>query len=256
MNAAGVVVCAVVGLVTGSFLTVVTSRVPAGRSIVAPGSRCPACAVPLRGLDNVPVVSFLLRRGRCATCSVRIPARYLALELGTGVAFATVAARAPQAADAPALLVLTAGLIAAAAIDIAHRRIPASIVYATAAVGVPLAVGASLYTHRVGALWVGLLAAAVAFAAFFAIFLAAPKGMGFGDVRLAPLCAGFLGWIGWRVAAAGLLSGILLAGLFGIGLMVGGRAGRKTAIPLGPFLAGGTYLGLVAGAAIASIWLR
>ncbi len=256
MSAGGIVVCTVVGLAVGSFLTVVTSRVPAGLSIVAPGSRCPSCMAPLRGLDNVPVLSYLLRRGRCGTCSTPIPARYLALEVGTAGAFALVAARAPDAAVVPALLVLSTGLIAAAVIDAQCRRIPASVVYTTAIVGVPLLVGASLWVHRVGALWTALAAAGVAFALFFAVFVLVPKGIGFGDVRLAPLCAGFLGWLGWRVAAAGLLSGILLAGLYGVGLVLARRAGRKTAVPLGPFLAAGTYLAIVAGGPIVSVWLR
>jgi leader peptidase (prepilin peptidase)/N-methyltransferase len=256
MNGFGLAVCTIVGFVTGSFLTVVTSRVPEGLSIVTPGSRCPSCASPLRGVDNLPVVSYLLRRGHCRSCGTHIPARYLALELGTGAAFALVAARVGTPAAVPALLVLTAGSIAAATIDISYRRIPAPVVYVTAAIGVPLLVGASIYTHRAGALVTAAVAAAVTLAVFFTIFLLAPKGLGFGDVRFAPLCAGFLGWFGWRVAAVGIVSGILLAGCYGVGMLVSGKGGRKTAIPLGPFLAAGCYLGIVAGAPIASVWLR
>jgi leader peptidase (prepilin peptidase)/N-methyltransferase len=256
VGGAGIVLCGVLGLVMGSFLTVVTSRLPAGLSIVTPGSHCPACDRPLRGLDNLPVVSFVLRRGRCGHCGAQIPLRYLVLELGTGSAFALAAARLGHPAVVPAFLVLVAGLIAASVIDAAHRRIPAAVVYATAALGVPLLVAGSLWDGRAGSLASALVAAAVAFAAFFALFIAVPQGIGFGDVRMAPLCAGFLGWFGWRIAAAGLLSGIVLAGLYGAGLVVTGRAGRKTAIPLGPFLAAGTYLGIVAGGAIASVWLH
>lgn len=256
MNPAGIVLCGVVGLVLGSFLTVVTTRVPAGLSIVTPGSRCPTCAKPLRGLDNLPVVSFLLRHGHCRWCRARIPWRYPLLEAGTGAACALVAARSPWPAAVPAFVVLTVGLIAAATIDAEHRRIPTAVVYTTACIGVPLLVGASLWNHRLGALETALVTAAVVFAVFLTIFLVAPKGIGFGDVRLAPLCAGFLGWLGWRIAAAGLVSGVLLAGIYGVALILSGRAGRKTAIPLGPFVAAGTYLGLVAGAPIVAVWLR
>ena len=241
----------------GSFLTVVTTRVPEGLSIVKPGSRCPSCATPLRGVDNLPVISFVLRRGHCHACQTRIPPRYLLLELGTGAAFVVLAARLSPLAVLLPYLVLTVGLIAASVIDLECRRIPAAVVYWTAATGAPLLVVASAWTHRYGALLTALVAGSVTLGVYLAIVLAAPKGaMGFGDVRFAPLCAGFLGWLGWRVAFAGMVSGIVLAGLFGIVLVISHRAGRKTKIPLGPFIAAGSFIALICGNGIAAIWLR
>lgn len=251
-----ILACSVIGLVLGSFLTVVTHRVPAGESIVRPGSRCPRCQHPLTGLDNVPLLSYLLRGGRCRYCKVSIPPRYLSIELLTGAACGLLGWRIDRPAELPAYLVLTVGMIAASIVDLDHRRIPRSIVYATAAVGVPLLVGAAFLQHDPGWLVAGAACAGAAFAFFLAIFLITPSGIGFGDVRFAPLCAGFAGFLGWRVAAAGLVAGILLAGVSGVALLVTRRAGRKTAIPLGPFLAAGSYLAIIGGASLSSFWFR
>ncbi len=256
MTAYRIAVSGVIGLVMGSFLTVVTHRVPAGLSIVRPGSQCPSCATPLRGLDNIPVVSFVLRRRRCRHCKSVIAWRYLLLEIGTGATFALVGWRISSPAVLPAFLVLTVGLVAATVIDLEHRRIPTPVVYATAAAGAPLLVVASAVTHRWSALATAGGAGAVAFLLFFAIFMVAPRSIGFGDVRFAPLCCAFLGWLGVRIAAVGLTTGMVLAGLTGVGLLLSGAAGRKSAIPLGPFLAAGTFVALLFGADIAAVWLR
>jgi leader peptidase (prepilin peptidase)/N-methyltransferase len=185
-----------------------------------------------------------------------IPRRYLALEVGTGAAFAFLAARVHPLVVLLPYLVLTVGLIAATVIDLGYRRIPTAVVYSTAALGTPLLVVASAWTHDFGALLTGLAAAGVAFGVFFAIVLAVPKGMGFGDVRFVTLCAGFLGWLGWRIAFAGVVSGIVLAGVVGAALLAGHRASRKSKIPLGPFLAAGAFIALLAGNGIAAVWLR
>lgn len=256
MTAFRILACSAVGLALGSFLTVVVHRVPAGESIVRPGSHCPACQHQLTGLDNVPLLSYLLRRGRCHHCGAGIPFRYLAIELLTGAAFALIGARIDRPAELPAYLVLTTGMIAVSVVDLKHRRIPSSIVYGTAAVGAPLLVAAGLVQHDPRSLLIGLVCAGAAFLFFLAVFVASPAGLGFGDVRFAPLCAGFAGFLGWRVAATGLLAGILLAGASGVALIATRRAGRKTAIPLGPFLAAGAYLAIVGGMPLSSYWFR
>ncbi len=112
---------AVVGLCVGSFLTVVTSRVPTGGSILSPPSACPGCGVPIRWYDNVPVVSWIALRGRCRHCRTAIPLRYPALELGVGTVFALVARFAPALA-VPFLLVTASGLIATATAWLMYGR--------------------------------------------------------------------------------------------------------------------------------------
>jgi len=255
MTAAAVVLAALVGLIVGSFLTVVTSRVPAGLSITAPRSRCPICATPIRPADNVPLVSYVLCRGRCRSCRAHISVRYPATELATAVLFGLTAARATTLWVVPAYCVLAAGLVALTVIDLELMRLPTAIIAATGLIGAPLLVLASVATRDDAALLRVLVAGAAGFALFGAIFLAAPRGMGFGDVRLAALCGGFLGWLGYRVATVGLLASFVLAGVIALALIAAGRAGRKTRLPFGPFLAVGTLVAVFYGVPIGRVWL-
>lgn len=117
---------AVIGLCVGSFLTVVTSRVPLGGSILAPPSSCPSCGAAIRWYDNIPVVSWILLRGRCRRCRTTIPLRYPALELVVGMVFGVIAAFA-RPLHVPVLLAAAAGLIATFAALGIHRRFPARI---------------------------------------------------------------------------------------------------------------------------------
>jgi leader peptidase (prepilin peptidase)/N-methyltransferase len=244
-----------VGLIIGSFLTVVTARVPEGKSIVAPSSRCPKCSTPIRAIDNIPVFSFVVRRGRCRACGEPISLRYPALELTTAVLFGAVADRAPDRWAIPALCALVAGLIALTVIDLDHQRLPTPIVFVTGATSGALLVIASIELHDSAALVHGVIAGAVAFAVFAGIFYAVPHGMGFGDVRLAGLCGAVLGWIGYRITAVGFMMSFVTAGIFGVALLALGRAGRKTRVPFGPFLALGTVIAILVGAPIARVWL-
>lgn len=255
MSIGAVAVAVAFGLVVGSFLTVVTHRVPNGLSIVAPRSRCPTCGTQITARDNVPIVSYVARRGRCRTCGATIPARYLVTELATASLFGAVAARAPTLWAAPAYCVLVAGLVALTVIDLEHFRLPTPVIAATATAGIPLLALASAATHRWDALVRVPIAGAIAFALFGLVFVAVPKGMGFGDVRLAGLCGAFLGWLGYRVAAVGVLTGLVAAGLVAVALVLTGRAGRKTRLPFGPFLALGTTLAVLYGQALARLWL-
>ncbi|MDA8291333.1 MAG: prepilin peptidase [Actinomycetota bacterium] len=250
-----VVVAGVFGLVVGSFLTVVTARVPEGRSVVSPGSRCPSCGTAIRAVDNVPVVSYVLRRGRCRSCSEPIPLRYPATELTTAVLFGAVVARVPTHWAAPSYCVLAAGLVALTVVDLERFRLPTPIVVTTGAVGLPLLLLAAAATHD----WSGLVrvpvAGAVGFALLGLVFLVSPRGIGFGDVRLAALCGSFLGWLGYRVAAVGLVVGFVAAGLVAVVLIAAGRVTRKTRIAFGPFLAFGTLAAVLFGRDLAHAWL-
>ena len=255
MHVLVVALAGVVGLVAGSFLTVVVHRVPERRSIVAPGSSCPACGAAIRPVDNVPVLSYLLRRGRCRACGAAISLRYPALELGTALLFLAVAVPVGTGWAVPAYCVLAAALVALSAIDLERMRLPTPIIWVTAALGAPLLVLASAGTGDWAALVRAAIAGAVALAAFGAMYLLVPKGIGFGDVRLAALCGMFLGWLGYRVALVGFLAGFLAGGVVGAALVLAGRAGRRTRVPFGPFLALGTLVAVCYGAPIARAWL-
>ena len=255
MTAFAVVVCALFGLLIGSFLNVVIWRVPRKESIVSPPSHCPACDTPIRPYDNVPVVSWLLLRGRCRNCGTQISFRYPFIELVTGVLFAAVGVRFHDSWALPAYLVLTAGLIALSAIDLEHYVLPNRIVYPLGFALVPLFALASALEHD----WVAFLRAlgggAAAFGFFFTIFFIAPKGMGFGDVRLSAVLGLGLGWLGWGYVAGGLFCGFVYGAVVGVALIAVGARKRKQHIPFGPFLAAGTMTFVLVGGQILD-WYR
>ena len=133
-------------------------------------------------------------------------------------------------------------------------RIPTAIVYVTAALGAPLLVLASAGTHHWSALASAAIGGAAAFAAFFTLFYAVPRGIGFGDVRLAGLCGGFLGWMGYREAVLGFLLSFVVAGVPAALLLAMGKVKRSTRVPFGPFLAAGTVITVLFGAPIIHAW--
>jgi leader peptidase (prepilin peptidase)/N-methyltransferase len=227
------------GAVIGSFLNVVAHRVPLGESLVSPGSHCPGCGAPVRPYDNIPVVSWLLLRGRCRNCGMRIAPRYPLVELATAIAFAAVVAVRGFDDDLILELPLVAALIALAAIDFDHRLLPNKIVYPLAAYGVI----ATLLVDQ-DDLVENLIAGAAAFVFLLAAVIAYPRGMGMGDVKL----AGAMGlYLGLSVIPA-LLVAFLSGSLVGVAIIAReGAAGRKKAVPFGVFLALGGIVGVLAG---------
>ena len=229
----------VVGAVVGSFLNVVIHRLPRGESVVKPRSRCPQCGAQIAGYDNVPVVSWLVLRGRCRHCGTRISPRYPGVELLTAVTFVAVALARGFDDDLVLELPFVAALIALAGIDYDHKLLPNKIVYPLAAFGVI----ATLLVDR-SDLVEHLVAGAGAFAFLLAAVLAYPAGMGMGDVKLAGAMGLFLG--------VGVIPALLVAFLSGslVGLAILAREGvsaRKKAIPFGVFLALGGIVGVLAG---------
>jgi len=247
-------VTGVFGLLIGSFVGVVVDRVPRKESIVSPPSHCVACEAPIRPYDNIPVISYVALRGRCRACHTRIPPRDALLELGTGILFVLLAWRLGSVWALPAYCVFAATAVAISAIDIEHMRIPSAVVYATAVLGAPLLVLASAGTHDWSALESAAIGGAGAFATFFALFYAVPKGIGFGDVRFAGLCGGFLGWLGYREVVAGFLISFVVAGVPAALLLAMHKVKRQTKIPFGPFLAAGTVIAVLFGAPIIHAW--
>jgi leader peptidase (prepilin peptidase)/N-methyltransferase len=238
------------GLAVGSFLNVVIHRVPLGESLVRPGSHCPDCGHEIRNRHNVPVLGWLLLRGRCADCRTPISVRYPLVEAGTAALFVAVAAKFGLSWELPAYLYLAAVAIALAAIDLDVMRLPDKIVLPSYGVAPLLLVPAAIAEHSLHAATRGLIAAAVLYA-FYWILAVLPKGMGGGDVRLAPLLGLYLGWLGWSSVAVGAFAGFLLGGIVGAALMLARRANRKTRIPFGPYMLAGAFLAVFAAAPIA-----
>lgn len=252
------------GLIIGSFLNVVIYRVPAGIPLTRP-SQCPHCDAPVKPWQNVPVVSWLVLRGKCANCKAPISARYPLVELATGVAFVGVvwfvvdpSTGSVSSGGVVALVLVAAAYLYLAAISIAltlidldTRRLPNAIVLPSYVVLAVLFTASCLF----GVPWEALLRAAIGGAALFAFYwllrAIRPGGMGGGDVKLAGVLGAALGFIGWGALIVGAFAAFLVGGIVGIALMIGGRATRKTAIPFGPFMVIGAWLGIVAGESLA-----
>lgn len=235
------------GLVVGSFLNVVIHRVPAGMSVVRPGSACPVCHAPVRAHDNVPVVSWLVLRGRCRDCAAPIAIRYPLVELVTAVLFAVSAWRFGPSAYVVAVLVLMAGGVALFMIDLDHRRLPFSIT-SIVGVGVVAALAVATVTGDADHVPRALLSTTLWLVVYGGIWLVtAGRGMGLGDVALAPVLGLVLGWSGWGASLVGLLAGFVVGAVVGVGLLSSGRAVARTRVPHGPFLLTGAALGLFAG---------
>jgi leader peptidase (prepilin peptidase)/N-methyltransferase len=239
---------AVGGLVAGSFLNVVIARLPDRRSLVRPRSQCPSCGTPVRTYDNVPVLSWLLLRGRCRSCGERISARYPLVEAMTaGLCALTIVAKGTDW-DAWLGVAMILVLVPITFIDLEHRIIPNRILVSGA-----IAAVAILAVARPDRLPEHLIAAAAAGGFLLLAVMAYPRGMGMGDVKLAAVLGLFLG----RSVAPAMLAALLGGTLVGAGIIAqkGAYAGRKTAVPFGPFLALGALVGLFAGPEIVD-WYR
>ncbi len=256
----GVVVAAVVGLLIGSFLNVVVHRVPTGDSVVHPPSACPGCRSRIRARDNVPVLGWLLLRGRCRDCRAPISVRYPLVEAATAVAFGLVAwfaitgDRTPVVL--PALLYAAAVSIALSLIDLDVRRLPDAIVLPSYVVLVVLLGVASLAEGDWWPFVRALLGGAVGFGFYFALAVVHPAGMGFGDVKLAGVLGMLLGWFGWAALAVGGFAGFLLGGVYAVLLVVTRRGSRKSMIPFGPYMIVGAWCAVVWGEDVARLYLR
>ena len=240
---------AILGLLVGSFLNVVIFRVPRGESVVSPRSRCPGCGTELSARDNVPVLSWLVLRGRCRICKAPISVRYPIVELLTGLLFAAVAWWTGLAWELPAYLYLAAIGVALSAIDLDTKRLPNAIVLPSYAVALVLLLLPAVIDGRWDDYLRAVLGGAALFAFYFGLAFVYPAGMGFGDVKLAGVLGIYLGWVSWPLVALGTFAGFLLGAVVGVIVMVAGKGGRKTKVPFGPFMVVGTFLALFWGQA-------
>jgi leader peptidase (prepilin peptidase)/N-methyltransferase len=245
------------GLAVGSFLNVVIHRVPRGESVVSPASRCPRCGTPIRARHNVPVLGWLILRGRCADCRTPISARYPLVELGTGLLFAALAwrlDRLDRLSAVPAYLWFAAIGIALALIDLELRKLPNAIVLPSYPVIAVLLTGAAAWQHDWWPLARAGLGALALFGFFLLLVLIAPAGMGWGDVKLSGLLGGVLAYLSWSALLIGGFSSFVLGAIVGVAAMAAGRAGRKTALPFGPFMITGALLAIFFAKPLATTW--
>jgi leader peptidase (prepilin peptidase)/N-methyltransferase len=255
------VIAAVVGLAVGSFLNVVIYRVPAGESVLRPPSRCPSCGTSILARHNVPVVGWLVLRGRCHSCGAAISPRYPLVEAATGALFAAITVRIVGlhlSPVLPAFLLFTAAGVALTLIDVDHHRLPDAIVLPSYPVLTALLVvgTATMAAPHWWALARAVIGAAALFAFYFAVWFAYPAGMGFGDVKLAGVIGGVLGYLSWAALAVGAFGAFLLGSVGGVLIMATRRGGRKTAIPFGPYMIAGALLAVFVAGPIADTYLH
>lgn len=209
------IACAIVGVPVGMFLNVVIERVP----------------------EKEPLRAALPPRRPAST------SEWLVV-IGTAALFAAMGARWGNDWALPAYLLLVASLVSISVIDLRLYIVPNRIVYPTLAAAIPLLVAAALLDHHGGAIRSAAIGSAAAWFGLLVVHLIQPRGMGFGDVRLAAILGLFLGWINLRLVLWGMLAGFLLGAVIGVGLIVFGGRGRKEAVPFAPFLAAGTLLAI------------
>jgi leader peptidase (prepilin peptidase) / N-methyltransferase len=231
---------ALTGAAVGSFLNVAAYRLPRRESIVRPRSRCPGCDTQIHGYDNIPILSWLVLRGRCRNCGEAISVRYPLVESLTAGLFCAVALRAESLAEVWPGLVLVSVLVLVAAIDLEHRIVPNRVL-------APAALTALLLWTLAdpGRVPENLIAGAAAGGFLLVAALAYPNGMGMGDVKLAAVMGLFLG----RAIAPAMLVGFATGVMVGAGIIAArGLSARKQAIPFAPYLALGGVVGQLFGA--------
>ncbi len=253
--------CGVLGLIIGSFLNVVIWRLPRDESVVSPPSACPGCGAVIKARDNIPVLSWVLLRGRCRSCGEPISKRYPLVELGTGALFALVAAWSTSESGGlswalPAYLYLAAISVALLMIDLDVHRLPDAIVLPSYVVlGALLTLASALEGN-----WPAMVRAVIGMAAlwgfYFLLAVLRPGGMGYGDVKLAGVLGMVLAWHSWGAFAVGAFLGFLLGGALSMVLLLAKVVTRKTGIPFGPFMLVGAFLGLFFGEPIARWYLE
>jgi leader peptidase (prepilin peptidase)/N-methyltransferase len=245
--AAGAVLAGVFGLTFGSFLNVVAHRLPRRESLVKPRSRCPECNAQIRARDNVPVLGWLLLRGRCRDCGAPISKRYPLVEAATALLCALVVVVKGIEPEALIGIVFVLLLVPITLIDLEYRIIPNKLTGLGAILGIALV---AILTP--GDLTEHLIAAAAAGGFLLIAALVYPAGMGMGDVKLAAVMGIFLG----RAVGPAMFAALLAGSVVGIGIMARHGAGaRKRTIPFGPWLAFGGLVGLFAGDEIVDWYL-
>lgn len=234
-------VAGLLGAVFGSFLNVVIHRLPRGESLMFPGSHCPTCGHPLRAIDNIPLVSWVLLRGCCRYCAAPVPVRYPLVELLSAAVFMLAALVFGLTIEGVAAAALGALLIVIAFVDLDHLLV----LDATTIVGAGIGLAVALATHRLLPALEGAATGALIFGAIYALTRGA--GMGLGDVKLAAMLGLFLGFPSMvSVVVAAFIIGAILA----IPVLLARRRGRRDALPFGPFLVMAAILGTFAPGAI------
>jgi leader peptidase (prepilin peptidase)/N-methyltransferase len=250
------VLIGLLGLAIGSFLNVVIWRVPRNESVVRPTSHCPTCDTPISHRDNVPLLSWLLLRGRCRTCSTRISARYPLVEAATAALFVAFGIHFGIHADLAAYLYMAAIGVALTMIDIDVQRLPDVLTLPAYPVGIVLFAVAAWADDAPHAFVRALLGMAALAAFYGVVWLIYPAGMGLGDVKLAGVVGLYLAWLGWGQLLVGAFAAFAVGAVVSIAIVGFKGGGRKTRVPFGPFMLIGLLIGIYAGHPLAHAYTQ
>lgn len=249
-----ILVSVLLGLVIGSFANVVAYRVPRELSLVSPPSSCPSCGRRIATRDNIPVIGWLVLRGRCRECSEKISGRYPVVEAGTGVLFGLAALKFGPTWELPGYLWFFALTVVLVLTDFDHQRVPNAILLPGGVAGVALLAAGALTEGRGDAILRGLGGGVALFALFLLLALATRGGFGMGDVKLAGLVGIFTAYLSWWFLVVAVLAAFLLGGVVAVFLLVTGRKGRKDRIAFAPALIAGSWLVILCGPVMVS-WI-
>jgi leader peptidase (prepilin peptidase)/N-methyltransferase len=244
-----------IGILVGSFLNVIAHRVPAGLSVVRPRSRCPSCEAEIRSRDNIPVLSWVLLRGKCRGCSAPISVRYPVVESATAALFGATALVIGESWVLPAYLWFAALTFVLSLVDVDHKRLPNRILYPGTVGGAILLAAGAMADGDISSLWRGLEGGAGYFALLLLVALLARGGFGMGDVKLAFVLGLFAAFRSWESVGVAVFAAFVLGGVASILLLLLTKANRKDAIPFGPWLVLGSWLGIAFGESIAEWYL-
>ncbi len=242
----------ILGACIGSFLNVVIYRIPAGESIVSPGSRCPGCGAAIRWYQNIPILSWVALRGRCGACGISISVRYPLVEALTGALFVLVFAAFGFQSATVVYWIFVAALVAITFIDLDHQIIPDVI----SLPGIPAGFVASFFVPWIS--WSdSLLGIVLGGGSLYLVaagyeLLTKKEGMGGGDIKLLAMIGAFLGW---QAVLPVIFLSSLIGSLVGVPLMLIKKADGRLAIPFGPFLALGAVIYLLWGRALLTWYL-
>ena len=234
----------VLGLIFGSFATVLTYRIPRGESIVTPGSFCPECRQPIRSYDKIPLLSFAILRGKCRTCHAKIGVTYPLIEISTVLLFVISFSIAKEVIQLISFIVLAVVTMPLVVTDFQLKRLPNRLTYAGILIGLVMAILASFRDGTALPLKQGLLLSAGLGIAFFLLHVISRGGMGMGDVKLSIMLGALLFSVKVTTVVAGLFIAFLLGSIAGVFMIVARRATRKSAIPFGPFMLLGVWFAL------------
>ncbi|MDH5421208.1 MAG: prepilin peptidase [Acidimicrobiia bacterium] len=245
----------VVGLVVGSFLNVVVYRIPAGLSVVSPPSACPNCGTQIKPYDNLPVVSWLILRGKCRSCQSAISARYPLVEAANAALFLGVYLVIGSDWTVFAYVWFAGVTLVLGLIDFDTKRIPNRILFPGAFIGALLLGAGALGEGEMASYGRSWLAALAYFSGFLILALIVPAGFGMGDVKLAFFLGMFAGYVSWAVLVVAVFGAVFIGGGVSILLLITRRVSRKDAIPFGPSMVVGAWVAIAFGNEIARSYL-